>query len=206
MILSRKRRLAEISGALDKHRDQLGQAADHRRSAVQVTSVANDTSLARAVSVTDTFGIRQPSDKWQGCCNLRTLRALLSLVDERGFERSEHQLQFHSSFERCVSRVIYKGDWSSDRPAIMAHNKWERCSSEVMISTPRRFGKVGRSADCAPHTTPIPPIPPPLPPSFFADARVLKKCPLARWQKTDVLNRHLLRGAGTEFRLRDRRL
>ena len=55
-------------------------------------------------------------------------------------------MAFHSSFERCVSRVIYKSDWGKDRPAIMKHNKWDRCSSEVLISTPRRFGKVSRSS------------------------------------------------------------
>lgn len=51
-------------------------------------------------------------------------------------------MQFHSSFERCVSRVLYKGEWSTSRPSIMKHNKWDKCSSEVLISTPRRFGKV----------------------------------------------------------------
>ena len=42
-------------------------------------------------------------------------------------------MAFHSSFERCVSRVIYKTDWATARPAIMRHNEWGKCSSEVMI-------------------------------------------------------------------------
>ena len=42
-------------------------------------------------------------------------------------------MQFHSSFERCVSRVLYKGEWSTSRPAIMKHNQWDKCSSEVLI-------------------------------------------------------------------------
>ena len=72
-------------------------------------------------------------------------------------------MAFHSSFERCVSRVIYKKDWATARPAIMRHNGWDKCSSDVLIrcehtvhiidlhtllhtvcsvrSTPRRFGK-----------------------------------------------------------------
>ena len=53
-------------------------------------------------------------------------------------------MQFHSAFERCVSRVIYKGEWGRDRTAIMQHNGWEKANSEVMISTPRRFGKTFR--------------------------------------------------------------
>lgn len=42
-------------------------------------------------------------------------------------------MKFHSAFERCVSRVIYKTDWATSRPAIMRHNGWKKCSSEVMI-------------------------------------------------------------------------
>lgn len=51
-------------------------------------------------------------------------------------------MSFHSAFERCTARIIYKKDWATNRPAIMRHNKWNTCSSEVLISTPRRFGKV----------------------------------------------------------------
>ena len=97
-----------------------------------------------AVDIKDTLGVRLPNDRWQGCTNLRTLRALLSIIDDRGFERSAHQMAFHSAFERCVSRVVYKKDWSTSRPAIMRHNGWKKCSSEVMISTPRRFGRPTR--------------------------------------------------------------
>lgn len=55
------------------------------------------------------------------------------------------QMQFHSSFERCVSRVLYKGEWSTSRPAIMKHNQWDKCSSEVLI----RYAQ----PSCSPYTT-----------------------------------------------------
>jgi len=42
---------------------------------------------------------------------------------------------------KAAARVIYKGDWETDRPMIMEKYGWERCNSEVLISTPRRFGK-----------------------------------------------------------------
>ena len=38
-------------------------------------------------------------------------------------------MKFHSSFERCVSRVLYKKDWATARPGIMRHNQWPKCSS-----------------------------------------------------------------------------
>ena len=51
------------------------------------------------------------------------------------------QMKFHSAFERSTARVIYRDDWGTQRPAIMKKNGWAACSSEVLISTPRRFGK-----------------------------------------------------------------
>ena len=87
------------------------------------------------------LGIPIRGEKMAGDTNLRTLRALLSIIDDRGFERSAHQVQFHSAFERSTARVIYKRDWASSRSQIMAKNGWKTCSSEVLISTPRRFGK-----------------------------------------------------------------
>lgn len=130
-----------VLSSFEKHQNVLEQASNDRKQAVQLRSVVTDTGSVAAVDIRDTLGVKQAADRWQGCTNLRTLRTLLSFVDDRGFERSQHQLSFHSSFERCVSRVIYKADWGKDRPAIMRHNGWDRCSSEVLISTPRRFGK-----------------------------------------------------------------
>ena len=43
---------------------------------------------------------------------------------------------------KAAARVIYKGEWETDRPMIMEKYGWERCNREVLISTPRRFGVV----------------------------------------------------------------
>lgn len=106
---------------------------------------------------------------------MRTLQSLLKMIDEKGFERcgatlsalyplckmltmlcfvltrSPHQLKFHSAFERATARVLYRDDWGTQRPAIMKKNDWGTCPSEVLISTPRRFGKtfsIGIFAAC----------------------------------------------------------
>lgn len=47
---------------------------------------------------------------------------------------SNHQLKFHSAFERSTARVIYRADWKQQKPQIMAKNGWAKCSSEVLIS------------------------------------------------------------------------
>lgn len=119
--------------AFETHTKRLKQAHEVKKEATSLKNVAIDKDVVQAIDVWDTLGKRQPSDKFNGCVNLRTLRTLLGMIDERGFERSEHQRQFHSAFERCVSRVVYKGEWAKDRTSIMAHNDWARCSSEVMI-------------------------------------------------------------------------
>ena len=85
------------------------------------------------VSEADALGKWQPQDEMQGDVNLRTLRTLLTMIDQKGFERSAHQLRFHSAFERSTARIIFKDDWSTQRPAIMKKYGWSTCSSEVMI-------------------------------------------------------------------------
>jgi hypothetical protein len=91
---------------------------------------------------------------------LSNLRALLSKVDNRGYERSAHQMAFHSAFERSTARVIYREDWARSRHAIMQKNGWKLCSSEVLISTPRRFGKTFRRARRAAPAVPSAPLTP----------------------------------------------
>ena len=124
-----------------EHADALRDAARERRRAVQLRHVVADREMQESVSVEESLGKRQPGDEFQGDINLRTLRTLLSIIDTRGFERSPHQMRFHSSFERASARVVYRADWETQRPAIMKKHGWKTCPGEVMISTPRRFGK-----------------------------------------------------------------
>lgn len=132
-----------VSRAFDAHSELLQQLFLQRQQSVSFRNVVDDAEERAVLQLADTLGKRQPSDVFSGDVNLRTLRTLLGMIDERGWERSPHQVLFHASFEKCVSRVLYKNEdeWKTQRPAIMRHNGWERCSSEVMISTPRRFGK-----------------------------------------------------------------
>ena len=82
------------------------------------------------------------TDAYEGDAVLRTLQQLLALVDDRGYSRSAQQISFHDAFTRACSRVLYKKDWSKDKPQIMSRNNWEKCPSQILVSTPRRFGKV----------------------------------------------------------------
>ena len=42
---------------------------------------------------------------------------------------------------------MYKDDWGVQKPRIMQKHGWSSCPGEVLISTPRRFGK---TFSCAP--------------------------------------------------------
>lgn len=89
----------------------------------------------------DSLGVKNPGDLFDGDVHLRTLRRLLTMIDQRGFQRSPHQLRFHRSFESAIARVLYKKDWQTSKPEIIKRVGWDKTPSEVLISTPRRFGK-----------------------------------------------------------------
>ena len=104
----------------------------------------------------DGLGVWLAGDEFQGDVNMRTLQKLLTRVDQRGFERcvytnplcvsttpcalprcvairSAQQLEFHVAFMKAAARVIYKGSWETERPAIMKRYGWETSNSEVLI-------------------------------------------------------------------------
>lgn len=63
------------------HSTKMREAARARRAAVRLRACVDDHEDGAAVSVWDTLGVWQQNDKYQGDVNLRTLRALLSIID-----------------------------------------------------------------------------------------------------------------------------
>jgi hypothetical protein len=138
-----------IFHGFESHVDALQKARKRRRESLAFknvieTGVGDEGSAAQTQDELDGLGVRIPEDRWNGDCNMRTLQKLLARVDARGFERSAQQLEFHEAFMKAAARVIYKGDWETDRPMIMERFGWSKSNSEVLISTPRRFGKTYR--------------------------------------------------------------
>ena len=135
--------------AFDDHVQKISTARAEKRERLAFKSAAEqceEMKDADKVNETeddrDRLGEWLPGDKFQGQVNMRTLKTLLSRIDRRGFERSDQQLAFHNAFFRACGRVIYKDVWSTDKPEIMRAEGWTKCNSEVLISTPRRFGSV----------------------------------------------------------------
>ena len=69
----------------------------------------------------------------------------LEALDRQGWNRSYHQRQFHEQFIRACARIFYKteapGTFQRDHQRLLQVNGWNNLSQEILISTPRRFGK-----------------------------------------------------------------
>ena len=99
MSASRKRKVPDFSNEIlegyQAHAQRLKKAHEQRREATSLKNVATDVDVIESIDIIDTLGKRQPNDRFNGCVNLRTLRSLLKLIDDRG------KLQFHNSIVRA---------------------------------------------------------------------------------------------------------
>ena len=72
-------------------------------------------------------------------------RKALDALDCTGWKRSYHQKKFHDAFIASCTRIFYKtlppGTFEREYQTILDVNSWDSLSQEILISTPRRFGK-----------------------------------------------------------------
>jgi len=78
---------ATLLGQFEQHAARLSTRARERRATVQLKSTVLDKEEREQASEVALLGVRQPQDEFQGDVNLRTLRSLLKMIDDRGFER-----------------------------------------------------------------------------------------------------------------------
>lgn len=87
----------------------------------------------------------QQAEKASGWTRLARCRRALEALDRCGWQRSFHQRQFHEYFIRASMRVFWKpeppGQFARDHRAILEFNGWDSLPQEMLVSTPRRFGK-----------------------------------------------------------------
>lgn len=132
----------ELLAQFTQHTTHLRQAQRTRRAALELKTLVNATDSGAPKGAAVELGARLSTDAYEGDAVLRTLTKLLSTVDERGYQRSSQQMRFHDAFLRATSRVVYRDDWARSEPDIRLRNGWATTPSEILISTPRRFGKV----------------------------------------------------------------
>ena len=126
---------------------------EHRQDATDC-AVDNDAPLVMRY-IQEHYGgwnkfLSGPSqDTGQKSCNgftrIERLRRGLVALDRGGWERSYHQRLFHESFLNAVVRILFKTDppgfFSQSYPRLLEMNAWSSINQEILVSTPRRFGK-----------------------------------------------------------------
>lgn len=104
-----------------------------RQRGVRYTALQNSLRVIKAKS--DCNGFKR----------MEKCRRGLEALDRRGWQRSFHQRMFHDNFIRSCARIFWKrephGAFAKDHQKILEANGWDHLSQEVLVSTPRRFGK-----------------------------------------------------------------
>ena len=84
-------------------------------------------------------------EECNGFHRMQKCRLGLEAIDRRGWQRSFHQRMFHDNFIRACARIFWKrekhGVFAKDHQKILEVHGWDHLSQEVLVSTPRRFGK-----------------------------------------------------------------
>ena len=143
-----------VQRLFSEHENGLRSRREARRQALTLRPITNqliDAPAAAAANSAAGGGGAAPTEEFDGDLVLQTLNNFLQEIDRRGYARSAHQLQFHNAFIRACGRVIYRHSWGVARPTIMAKNGWAKSPSEILISTPRRFGKTFSYANSRSH-------------------------------------------------------
>lgn len=71
----------------------------------------------------------------------KEIRLLTKTLDEMGYERTLTQKQFHKNFISASLHSIYGEDFYRFQTRILAEHDLEEARNEVLVCTPRRFGK-----------------------------------------------------------------
>lgn len=76
---------------------------------------------------------------------MRRCRMALDALDQGGWKRSYHQRLFHEAYIAACARPFWKidplGSFARAHQKILDINNWDNLAQEILISTPRRFGK-----------------------------------------------------------------
>ena len=113
----------------------------------KVTQERNEEALRKGVRRTALENCMRITSKLEcnGFQRIQKCRHGLEALDRRGWQRSFHQRMFHDNFIRSCARIFWKrephGTFARDHQRILEVHGWDNLSQEVLVSTPRRFGK-----------------------------------------------------------------
>lgn len=80
-----------------------------------------------------------------GIKRIQLCRQGLDALDRRGWNRSFHQRLFHEEYLKSCARIFFKRDgpgaFAKYHNRLLELNSWDSTPQEILVSTPRRFGK-----------------------------------------------------------------
>lgn len=150
---------ADLSAYLQYHKAQ-----EAKKTESEMHLTAGQQRLLGAVTVSKMRGRTDPAHDTtpstasgvtrDGFFHMKRLREALAALDHAGWKRSYHQRQFHQDFLRACTRVFFKteppGSFERAHKRVLQLNGWDHLPQEILISTPRRFGKtISVSLFCA---------------------------------------------------------
>lgn len=112
-------------------------AGDAKRSERTRTKTALERHMMGATQTAE--------EKLNGVQRIQKCRDALSALDRRGWDRSFHQRMFHEVYLKSCVRIFFKRDgpgaFARNHNRVLELNGWDSTPQEVLVSTPRRFGK-----------------------------------------------------------------
>jgi hypothetical protein len=111
-----------------------------RRETQHRAHTATRTALTRHMQ-----GHAAESTAMNGIKRIQRCRDALCALDRRGWDRSFHQRLFHEVYLKSCVRIFFKRDgpgaFARSHNRVLELNGWDSTPQEVLVSTPRRFGK-----------------------------------------------------------------
>jgi hypothetical protein len=87
----------------------------------------------------------QAASAMNGLKRIQLCRRALDALDRRGWDRSFHQRLFHEEYLKSCARIFFKTDepgaFARNHNRVLEVNGWDSTPQEILVSTPRRFGK-----------------------------------------------------------------
>jgi len=85
------------------------------------------------------------AQQMNGIKRIQLCRRGLEALDRRGWDRSFHQRLFHEEYLKSCARIFFKRDgpgaFAISHNRLLEINSWDSTPQEILVSTPRRFGK-----------------------------------------------------------------
>ena len=112
---------------------------------MQEETIKNQKKRGLCTAITRHMSGYNEAQGMNGIKRIQLCRRGLEALDRRGWDRSFHQRLFHEEYLKSCARIFFKRDgpgaFAISHNRLLEVNSWDSTPQEVLVSTPRRFGK-----------------------------------------------------------------